>query len=76
MMDESQHELAITACLNCAKRVMVVSNLKLSRNATVIASIKAVAEDILFDNITEDEDDSILLSRLKEVDFVFQNLRL
>lgn len=56
MMDESQHELAITACLNCAKRVMVVSNLKLSRNATVIASIKAVAEDILFDNKNDSVD--------------------
>ena len=56
MMVESQHELAITACLNCAKRVMVVSNLKLSRNATVIASIKGVAEDILFDNRNDSVD--------------------
>ena len=48
MMDKDEGEDAVIACCNCAKSVIVISNIKLSRNATVIASIQSIASEVLF----------------------------
>jgi len=47
LLDRTNEDEAITACCNCAKNVMIVSNVKLSRNTNAISSIQSVALDIL-----------------------------
>lgn len=53
LLEGTDVDEAIIACCNCAKNVMIVSNLKLSRSTNAILSIQSVATDILFRNSGE-----------------------
>lgn len=48
LLERINADVAIIACCNCAKNVMIVSSLKLSRSTSAISSIESVAMDILF----------------------------
>ena len=56
--DDDDTDDAVIACCKCAKGVVIISNVKLSRNAASIASIQSVALDVLL----QDESGSIEMS--------------
>jgi len=47
LLDDDDSDDAVIACCKCAKDVIIISNVKLSRNAASIASIQSVALDVL-----------------------------